>query len=353
MQTRDSHLRFLLALIRMPGLGPVKIAEILAQNSDLSLQFNSERSSHFPVAVDWSRVDEDLEWADGEDCHIITLDDPRYPALLKQIHGVPPVLFGKGKIELLNQPQIAIVGSRNPTPAGAETAMQFAHYFSSMGITVTSGLALGIDACAHRGALMGKAGTIAVLGSGLKQLYPKSNAALATEIIKNGLLLSEFPLDVGPAASHFPRRNRLISGLSLGSLIVEAALKSGSLITAAYALEQGREVFAIPGSIHSPLSKGCHQLIREGAKLVETGEDVLEELGALVAFSQPHNTRFTPKQLPKALQNVLRHVGYEATSLDQLLVRCALTISELSSRLLELELEGCIISVPGGYSRVN
>lgn len=358
LQLPDGSLRYLLALLQLPGVGPAKMTELLVQYSDPKCLFSPQGTLRPPLegTVDWRQVDQHLQWAEREDCHILTCQDPYYPPCLKHISAAPLILFVKGKVEWLSRPQIAIVGSRNPTPAGKETATWFAKQLSRLGITVTSGLALGIDACAHRGALSEAAGSIAVLGCGLSHIYPRSHTVLASEITQKGALVSEFPLPVKPLAPHFPRRNRLISGLSLGTLVIEAALKSGSLITARYALEQGREIFAVPGSIYSPLAKGCHQLIQEGAKLVETVEDVLEELelalGKAWAGPRAQKTALLPAPSTKDLAQVLEQVGYEATSLDSLLLRCGLRVSELSSKLLDLELEGFIVSVPGGYIRV-
>lgn len=320
-------------------------------------------------------MDADLKWAEGINCAILTLDHPFYPPLLKEIYAPPPILFAKGyDLSFLVQPQIAIVGSRNPTRNGRNLAFEFAEYFSALGITISSGLALGIDAAAHQGALKGKGGTVAVLGNGLAHIYPKSHRPLAKEIIDHGVLLSEFSVNEGPESSHFPKRNRIISGLSLGTLVVEAALKSGSLITARHALEQGREVFAIPGSIHSPLAKGCHQLIQQGAKLVEKAQDVLEELGAhpeLQMLSQQmwagcpggkagakakekgRSSKNITFPLEEGLAKLLDKVSYGISTIDTVIEASGLTAALVSSMLLELELLGAVVAVPGGYSRVG
>jgi DNA processing protein len=283
------QLRYLLALHRSPGMGAALLTNLLKNTSELASLFNNKgelllKNKRSVGPTDWAGVERDLKWLGDPNCHLITPFDSEYPALLRQISNAPAVLFVQGNIRRLANPQIAIVGSRNSTVTGRDNAFKFAQHFSELGFTVTSGLALGIDAAAHQGALKGQGGTIAVLGTGIDKIYPSSHVALAHEIIEKGVLLSEYPIGVPPAPSNFPRRNRIISGLSLGTLVVEAALKSGSLITARYALDQGREVFAIPGSIHSPLAKGCHHLIRQGAKLVETAEDVLEELSALINY---------------------------------------------------------------------
>lgn len=358
MYYQGEQLRQLLALLRISGTGPVKLSEILDKHADLKDIFDpAGRCLIMPGNADWDRVDKDLLWLQSPNCHMITKKDPSYPALLKEIHGMPPVLFIRGDVKILSRPQIAIVGSRNPTAMGCETAFQFAQHFSKQGFTVTSGLALGIDGAAHKGALQGIGSTIAVLGNGLDRIYPASNHKLASEIAEQGALVSEFPIGVPPIASHFPRRNRIISGLSAGILVVEAALNSGSLITAKFALEQGREVFAIPGSIHSPLAKGCHALIREGAKLVETANDVVEELGALMKYvirpkkAEQDNSSRLPA-LEKPYEGLLTEVGYDCTPIDVVVTRTGLTAQVVSSMLLELELKGYVISIPGGYARL-
>jgi DNA processing protein len=250
-----------------------------------------------------------------------------------------------------------MVGSRNPTPAGCDIATRFACRFSKIGLTVTSGLAIGIDAAAHKGALLGKGGTIAVLGHGLDRIYPPLHQRLAEEILNaGGTLVSEFSIGVPPLPFHFPRRNRVISGLTLGTLVVEAALKSGSLITAKLALDQGREVFAILGSIHNPLAKGCHALIREGAKLVETAEDVLEELQGFINYDGYLKKEGEPglenAQLENHYQMLLTQIGYECTTVDSVIAKSGLTAKKVLCMLLELELKGYVKSIPGGYARL-
>jgi len=358
--SQDEQLRCLLALLRIPRFGPIKIGDLLEKYADLTSLFNSNghcvlSSRSEPLEVDWAGVESDLKWAKGANCYILRKEDPTYPPLLKEIHASPPVLFVHGQLEFLTKPQLAIVGSRNPTPLGNDLAKQFAQYLSSVGLTITSGLAIGVDAAAHRGALREKGGTVAVLGSGLNQIYPHQHVSLAEQIVANGVLVSEFPTNTRALPAHFPRRNRLISGLSMGCLVVEAALKSGSLITAKYALDQGREVFAMPGSIHSPLAKGCHQLLRQGAKLVETAQDVLEELGTLfnltaeLLYKQDNQLRTLGGKKGFLLKKM--HQG-ACTSVDDLVQLSGLTVENVSSMLLELELDGQVISVPGGYWRV-
>lgn len=287
-------------------------------------------------------------WSEQPGNHLVTLADENYPAALLEIPDPPVVLFAKGRLALLRATAIAIVGSRNATPQGISTARAFARSLSEAGLTVVSGLALGIDAAAHEGGLEGASSTIAVTGTGLDIVYPARNRALAHRIAEQGLLLSEFPLGTGAVAHNFPRRNRLISGLSRGVLVVEAAVKSGSLTTARFGADQGREVFAIPGSIHSPLARGCHALIKQGAKLVESAQDVLEELQMIAPV------RDRPATAPKEDDSLLADLGHDPCDLETLAARSGLAIDILSARLLELELEGRIASLPGGrYQRLG
>ncbi len=359
MNFKKEQLPFLLALLRIPGAGPVKLCEILKQYKDLTQLFDAAGNCKvLSGKANWSRVDQDLAWMNRKDCHILTQDDTCYPSLLKETHGAPPVLFVQGNPKLLARPQIAIVGSRNPTPIGCENALKFASHFSSVGFTVTSGLAIGIDGAAHRGGLLGVGNTIAVLGNGLDILYPAVHRPLASEMLeKGGALVSEFPIGTPPAQAHFPRRNRIISGLTAGVLVVEATLNSGSLITAKAALDQGREVFAIPGSIHNPLAKGCHALIRQGAKLVETAEDVSEELSAILKYViRPKEIVYKKPVFQQGLdateEALLSQVGYDSTPIDVVVMRSGLTAKVVSIMLLQLELKGLVTSVPGGYARL-
>jgi DNA processing protein len=287
-----------------------------------------------------------LEWASAPGRHIVTLADDSYPRLLLEIPEPPPLLYAEGALELLQRPSLAVVGSRNATAQGERNAESFAQALSDAGFAIVSGLALGIDAAAHRGGLAGGASTIAVLGTGIDIRYPRRNALLAGQIAARGLLVSEFPLGTPPAASNFPRRNRLISGLAQGCLVVEAALASGSLITARAAVDQGREVFALPGSIHSPLSKGCHALIKTGAKLVESAEDILAELGGF----RPSGSASTTAALAAEPGGggLLGHMGHDPVDVDALCTRAGLSAEQVSSELLRLELDGRITSLPGG-----
>jgi DNA processing protein len=275
-------------------------------------------------------------------------DDPDYPRALLELGHAPPALYFVGRRDLLNRPALAIVGSRNATPQGCDNARAFALALSNAGLTIVSGLALGADAAAHEGALEGPGSTLAVVGTGMDRVYPARNRDLAHLIAQRGGMLSEFPPGTPPREGNFPRRNRLISGLARGVLVVEAALDSGSLITARLAGEQGREVFAIPGSIHSPLARGCHKLIREGAKLVETAADVLSELG-MSAPSAPHApARKPPASMPDAdAQTLLAALGDATADTDTLAARTGLPAARLTALLVTLELAGLIAALPG------
>lgn len=297
----------------------------------------------------------ELEWLKIPGHHLITWSDVDYPVLLREIPDPPIALYVVGQRSLLSTPQIAIVGSRNPTPMGRENAHAFAKNLAHSGLTITSGMALGIDGAAHRGALEAGGKTIAVAGTGLDRVYPPRHRELAHQIAEHGALVSEFPLNTPPKPENFPVRNRLISGLCLGTLVVEAALQSGSLITARLATEQGREVFAIPGSIHAPQARGCHALIRQGAKLVETAQDVLEELGPLanVVYAAVENTRAAASLAPPMV-SLLEHIGHDPVSVDSLIERSGLTADVVSSMLLQMELNGWVCSSPGGvYQRTS
>jgi len=289
-------------------------------------------------------IDTTLAWLRASEAgarHIITLGDPLYPPLLLETADPPLLLYAQGRAELLQAGGIAIVGSRNPTPQGRDTAQAFAATLSQAGLTVVSGLALGIDGAAHAGALQGPGSTIAVVGTGLDIVYPKRHRELAHRIAEQGLLLSEYSIGTPSMAQNFPLRNRIIAGLTGGTLVVEAAVQSGSLITARLASEAGRDVFAIPGSIHSPQSRGCHWLIKQGAKLVDSAQDVLEELQpGTAAGPSPVNDDAPADPLLDAL-------GYEPVSLDALVARTGCSAAELSSRLLELELDGHVARLAG------
>ncbi|WP_435627954.1 DNA-processing protein DprA [Candidatus Ferrigenium straubiae] len=301
--------------------------------------------------IDEASLAATITWLEDGSNRIVTLADGEYPQALLNTSDPPLLLYVKGRLDLLNRPALAVVGSRNATPQGLSNAEAFARSLSNAGLCVISGMAHGIDAAAHRGALSCQGNncgsSIAVVGTGLDKVYPAANRDLAHALAGRGALVSEFPLGTPPLAANFPRRNRIISGMSSGCLVVEASLQSGSLITARLALEQGREVFAIPGSIHAPQSKGCHALLKQGAKLVETAQDILEELGGLPAPPLPATQQGADSAL-------LELIGFDPVDLDTLGARCGLTVSELSAMLLTLELEGRISALPGGqYQRIN
>ena len=367
--TDADELPYWLALVRIPGIGPVTAQALLARWDSPRRLFEAgdaafhqirrigEPAQAFVRQPDWAAVENDLQWLAQPHCHALTLRDECYPPLLKQIPDPPAVLFIRGDPDRLSDQQLAIVGSRNPTAGGERTATEFARHLANMGFTITSGLAVGIDAAAHRGALA-DGHTIAVTGTGLDLIYPARNRELAENISVHGALVSEFPPGTPPRPENFPRRNRLISALSLGTLVVEAALQSGSLITARLAAEQGREVYAIPGSIHNPLARGCHALLRQGAKLVETAQDILEELGNLAAWettrvpSPPSGSDATTGS--REFISLLGHIGFEPTAVDTLVERSGLTADQVSSMLVVLELHGQIASAPGGlYTRIH
>ncbi|HWH81522.1 MAG TPA: DNA-processing protein DprA [Burkholderiaceae bacterium] len=291
-------------------------------------------------------LDATLAWLDAAEAEapraVIALGDPAYPAALLDAPDPPLLLYVRGRLEILNADAIAVVGSRNPTPQGAQNAQAFASHLSHAGFAIVSGMALGIDAAAHLGGLEGAGGTIAVVGTGLDLVYPRRHAALAQRIAAHGAIVSEYALGTPALAPHFPQRNRLIAGLARGTLVVEAALQSGSLITARLANEAGREVFAIPGSIHSPQSRGCHALIRQGAKLVETAQDILEELRP----QRPAMARAAPESQASG-DPLLAALGFDPVTLDALAARTGRSAAELSGRLLELELDGQVARLPG------
>ena len=303
--------------------------------------------------------DPDLEWAKAPNHHIVESASPDFPELLQQIPGPPQRLFVAGNKEALHLPALAIVGSRNPTEGGRQNAYEFAKYLGRSGFCIVSGLAQGIDTAAHEGALDAGAMTVAFLGHGIDRIYPAANTGLAKRIVSQGALCSEFPLGAEPRREHFPQRNRLISGLCLGTLVVEAAKRSGSLISARLAAEQGREIFAIPGSIHNPMSRGCHQLIRQGAKLVESAADIIDELAPLVehllqATEEPATPAPGRSGDDADYQVLLKALGFDPVTTDQLAETSGLTIEQVSSMLLILELEGKIEAQAGGrYSRLH
>ena len=370
--TTTDTLKHWLALYHTPGVGAVTFHRLLETCPDLQDFPNrhtdqlrkpglSQKVLDALQHPDTAAVMRDLEWQDKPGNRIMTCHDPDYPVLLSQVDTPPPLLYVHGNTNILSEPLLAMVGSRNPTTTGIRTATEFAHHLSAAGLVISSGLALGIDAASHKGALEAGAPTVAVMGTGLDRVYPARHRDLARQIAEGGALISEFPVGTTPRAENFPRRNRIISGLSLGTLVVEAAIRSGSLITARYAGDQGREVFAIPGSIHNPLARGCHQLIRQGAKLVETAEDVIDELGMLAqscySTDKPTEEREVaaePSKLGPEYQQLIDIIGFDSTSIDQLVCSSGLTPAEVSSMLLQLEMSGYIASSPGGlYNRLK
>jgi len=350
--------------LRTPGVGCRTFLKILENHTPAQLFAESSAAlSALGLKSDivreiknfnWQAIDYDLAWLEQTNNSVITLNDEAYPDQLKEIADPPPLLFVRGNPKILSLPQIAIVGSRNPSSSGLETAFNFAKTLSHHGLVITSGLAMGIDAAGHQGALKAKGYTIAVAGTGLDRVYPARNKELAIEIVNTGAMISEFPPGTLAKANHFPRRNRIISGLCQGLLVVEAAKQSGSLITARMALEQNREVFAIPGSIHNPLARGCNALIREGAKLVETTQDILEELNQYnqvdeKSFSLPEQSTLDLEQ-----QTLLNLVMFSPTSIDHLVENTGLSVEVISSMLLVLELQGYIEATAGGcYTRIK
>ncbi|OGB17324.1 MAG: DNA protecting protein DprA [Burkholderiales bacterium RIFCSPLOWO2_12_67_14] len=346
-----------LRLLLTPGVGPEHARRLLSAFGLPEAVF--EQSIDALSAVVSGRIAQSLQtppddlepqlerlmaWlASSPDRHVLTLADPRFPSDLLQMADPPLLLYVQGHPEALCHPRrLAIVGSRNPTPQGETNARQFAFALGQAGVCVVSGLALGVDGAAHTGALDAGAPTVAVVGTGLDRVYPKRHLALAHRIAAQGAIVSEFPLGTPPLPAHFPMRNRIIAGLSQGTLVVEAAVQSGSLITARLAAEQGREVFAIPGSIHAPQSRGCHALIRQGAKLVESAQDILEDLRMAEAPAT------TAPDTPTRPDSLLDAMGYDPVSFDALQARTGLDTATLQARLLELELDGWVGRLPGG-----
>lgn len=368
--TPDPGLASWLQLTLTPGLGTATIRGLLSRfglpekiigagRAELARFAGAEALKALDSDAVAKAVERALAWLEQPGNAIVTLADVAYPRLLLEIADPPALLYCRGRTDLLDKPALALVGSRNATAQGTSNAEQFARSFSAAGLTIVSGLAQGIDAAAHRGGLAGEASTIAVLGTGVDIAYPRANAELAADIAARGLLLSEFPLGTNAFAHNFPRRNRLISGLAQGCLVIEAALSSGSLITARAAAEQGREVFAVPGSIHSPLSKGCHALIKSGAKLAESAEDVLSELAAFrrTGFASTHapaNVSDVSRPTGGADEPLLACMGFDPVDVDSLCVRAGLPAERVSAELLRLELAGRVSVLPGGlYQRLN
>jgi DNA processing protein len=368
-EAHEDDVALWVALSLIKGLGSATLCQLLSQFGSPDAIFSANKSQLSEVVdqklanaihqgLDKESIASTLTWLQDEQNHLITLADATYPQQLLEITSPPAILYAKGSPQLLNTPCIALVGSRNATPQGEKNAEVFSENLCSKGITVVSGMALGIDGAAHRGALKANGATIAVVGTGLDIVYPAKHKALAHQIASQGLILSEFPLGTPSMAQNFPRRNRIISGLSLGCLVIEANIDSGSLITARLATEQGREVFAIPGSIHSPLSKGCHQLIKQGAKLVESIDDVLSEIH--LDSSKNKASSVSPNGLIPERANispeanaVLALMGFEPIEFDNMMTLTGLTASALSTMLTLLELDGKICHLQGGkYQRI-
>ena len=382
-----SQLMYWLAFLRAPGLsaakrramfdtlGSIEAVINITGPQALALRVSSESITALKRPAQ-RMLDQDLVWLSSGPRCLIAIGDPRYPALLARAPDAPVAIFVEGSIERLALPTIAIVGSRGATNQGSDFAAALASAFSAVGLTVVSGLALGIDTSAHLGALVGPGSTAAVLATGLDRMYPKQNLALAERIVaEGGTLISEMPLGTAPLPALFPQRNRIISGLSLGVVVVEASVQSGSLVTARFAGEQGREVFAVPGSIHNPMARGCHQLIRQGAKLVESAADVLSELAPMIqgglstvslqsqsaapaAKSSPLKKSRTAKlaealpQVDAETQSFLDLMGYDPVNIDRLVDLTGLSIAQLSGQLLGLELDGLIDKLSGArYQR--
>jgi DNA processing protein len=351
-----------LTLEAIPGLGPDAAQRLLqafggpadiltAHSAQLEPLVGSTLARAIVQGVDAAALQPGLDWLAQPDNHLVTWLDPAYPAALRDLAAPPAWLYVKGDPAWLSRPMLAIVGSRHATPQGLRDAEAFAQVLSEAGLTIVSGLALGIDAAAHAGGLAGLASSVAVVGTGLDRVYPARNKALAHRLAAEGAIISEFPVGTPPKSGHFPRRNRIISGLSLGVLVIEAALESGSLITARLASEQGREVFALPGSIHSTLAKGCHRLIKQGAKLVESAADVLEELGRLLPTPLPASSPAAASI--GAGDSLLDQLSGGPLILDQLASRLGLTVEDVSVKLLAAEMDGTVAKLPGGlYQRL-
>ncbi|MDR4652333.1 MAG: DNA-processing protein DprA [Nitrosomonas sp.] len=376
----DTNIESWLELCLVKGVGDESIRRLLVafgspaailSASEMALERVVRKSigKHIKRGAEPARISAALNWLKDPANSIVTLAESDYPAQLLNIQDPPPLLYFKGNRDLLTKPALAIVGSRNATPQGLSNAEAFAESASNAGFCIISGMALGIDAAAHAGGLRGSAASMAVVGTGLDIVYPAKNHQLAHKLAKNGALISELPLGTPAIGRNFPRRNRIISGMSQGCLVVEAALRSGSLITAKQALEQGREVMAIPGSIHSPLSKGCHLLIKEGAKLVENIQDILDELNYPASHRCQKKNDIRENIAGKTMQaqiqqfsavfpsdegeRLLECLGHDVIDIDTLCVRSGLTVESVSAMLLTLELNGYVSCLPGNCYQRN
>ena len=364
LNCNDADIKYWLALLRIDGIGCKTFANLIEEHSPEEIFAATEQElldweikKNLVEAIltfDWKLIAYDLEWLEKPNNDVLKITHPLYPDALKEIYDPPQLLFIRGNPQILAYPQIAIVGSRNPSALGNKTAFDFAFELSKYGFAITSGLALGIDSTAHQGALSAEGFTIAVVGTGLDRVYPSSNKELALEIVNTGAMVSEFPPGTTAIGTNFPRRNRIISGLCQGLLVVEAAQKSGSLITARMALEQNREVFAIPGSIYSPLSRGCNAMIKEGAKLVESPQDIIDELSQYK--QRIISLRAEPEQslLDLDQQTLLNLVMFNPTSIDDLVESASQSVDVITAQLLMLEIQGYVEATPGGcYIRVK
>jgi DNA processing protein len=367
------NVKYWLALNRAPLVGAVTFRQLLQRFGNPEAVFLATHRDWLSAGLkpktidylnnpDWQSIEEvDIAWLQQPNNYLLTLDHPQYPNYLRDIHGAPPILYAHGQLEVLQSPQVAIVGTRKPSKQGYDLAKDFASHITQAGFIVTSGLAMGIDEAAHWGAIAVNGKTIAVTGTGLDRVYPAKNHQLAHTIAQQGLLLSEFPLKTPAHSENFPRRNRIISGMTLGTLVIEANVRSGSLITARLAAEQGRDVFAVPGSIHHNLSRGCHALIKEGAKLVESANDVIEELLIHIPIqpvtytpihSTPNNKKIDESnkldELDPQYKTLYDCMGVNPISIDDLVDASQLSVGEISSMLLILELQGLVSSQAGG-----
>lgn len=346
------------ALYRAPRALPEAVAAFEQSLPPEHLDFILNAVAVRGAAPDWTAADQALDWLAAPGRGVLLLGSAGYPPLLRATAAPPVLLFIDGDPSALASPQVAVVGSRQATPRGRDIALEFARGLAVAGVTVTSGLARGIDGAAHRGALAGGGRTVAVLGCAIDRVYPRGHRALAEEIRGAGALVSEFPFGTAPLPAHFPRRNRIVSGLALGTLVVEAALRSGSLSTALHALEQGREVFAVPGSIQSPLSQGCHALIKQGAKLVESLADIVEEIPSLQTLGEPATRAGDAVEASRPSdareRRLLLACGWDAFTSEDVVQRSGLTVQEVSSMLLKLELAGIIqVQGTGSYLRIR
>ncbi|NIN37045.1 MAG: DNA-protecting protein DprA [Gammaproteobacteria bacterium] len=360
-----------LVLSRAPGLGAVHIRQLLelftTPQNILSIPATELRAIGVPEKAirylsdpDIKAVEKDIKWLKQPHHYLITVNDDNYPRLLRELPDRPPVLFVRGKLAQLQRPQLSIVGSRNPSHSGRQTAHEFASALIRAGFVINSGLATGIDYCAHRGALEEGGITVAVMGCGADKIYPMRHKQLANDIqARGGALVTEFATGIPPVPENFPRRNRIISGMSLGVIVIEAAQKSGSLITARHALDQGRDVFAVPGSIYNPMARGCHDLIKQGACLTESIEDILEELSGVIGpgfikKQLPTGPHVLQAELDRDSKILLECIGHDPISMDKLINLSGLTADAVSSMLTMLEIKGLVSAEPGGlYMRKN